>query len=664
MLSYYNRSHSLRRHFTPRDATSTPTRLTMLLLAMLTLSACPEGDTLDENAKNWVVGEEDMKLPVTEDMADQGSTPIEEDMKEPSRVDLGVVEVMDMGRDADDPTPLDMDDMPDAGGEPDMEPPVPPRQCDMSMLQRVTVPSVVSDNLVRGRGKINNTACSRIADGQEKQYLLQIDREVVVDIWTTYQNGESDDFLPILTLNDACEFSDETILSCGGGLGNNFDNRNATIRRRLMPGEYLLMVDERVGGGFNYGEGGDFVLHVDEVDLTSNGTCETAQFLDINAPAHYIELMNPMGDTGSVTSCFSGENMLYYEIEVPANTSVVARASYTAGDRAPFLRMDNSCERDATSLCEQRKWANGNGRVDLANTSDQAQRYILSMDDQERIPFTLTFETAPIAPNSVCEEAIALTSHVPGPTQSWLEAGARGPICNTTDLRRPLFYTIDLPDQHRLFSYALDTSGATQLTHRLGCGDLTMQCLDYLPINRSGATQNVVIQATYNDDYEPGVAQVLSQVVPLAPHSECTQALKLTPGMLLEDQDIRQGTDPFYGCQIVAIDYQPTLYYEVDVQLGGDAYRITATANDPNDTSISLQVVQDADDPTQCYTGGCYAKDDSYFRGSRTAVVDVEASIGGGRDPARAIIAVSASPGLDPEHGIFSIVAEPLNPTP
>lgn len=624
-----------------------PGALLATFLCMLASSACSVSDeSTDEDASTWMVGEDEaMRVVTPEDMgqeADQEVTP----------EDLGVLPDADAPDQAmEEPPKKDMN----------QEDILPPRACSGSPLPRLTVPSVLTDQLMRGRGTINDTRCSSIADGQEKHYILKIHTEMVVDLWTTYQHGETDDFLPVLTLHDGCEFDEETIIACGGGLRNSLDHRNATIRRRLTPGEYLLTVDERVGGGFTRGEGGDFVLHVDEVELVAHGTCESAEFLDISRPGGFaIDLDEPVGDTGSESSCFQGTNMLYYEIEVPARTSVVARAAYMEGDIKPYLRMDNSCEREG-SLCEQRRWVNGSGRVDLANPSDEAQRYILAMDDRERAPFTLTFETAPLAPNSMCEEAIALTSHVPGPEQSWLEAGETGPMCDTTDRRRPLFYKIEVPDQHRIYTYSIANHHGLRLLHREGCDDLGARCLPPDHINRSGETKEVIIQANYDDQYEPGPVQVVSQVVPLAAHSACTDAIELEPGVPLENQDIRQGSEPFQACQVVMIDSQPTLYYALSVPLGGGPYRVTATANDPTDLSLSLQVVQDEDNPDLCHAGGCYAKDDAYFRGSSVATVDVEGSIGGGRNPGRAIIAVSMSPGVQPSRGVFSIKAEPLN---
>lgn len=631
-----------------------------MLFCVLGLSACHGEEVVEANAPSWRL-DEDIPAIAPRDMSrDLGEEVSQGEMGTPSREDLGNSGRVDMGDGHEDMRLLDMNARLDSGQDEEMG--ALARMCVASTLPRVTVPSVLSDSLVRGRGTINDTRCSTIADGQEKHYLLQIDREMVVDLWTTYQNGETDDFTPILTLHEGCTFEEETIIACGGGIRSHQDNRNATIRRRLQPGAYLLTVDERVGGGFTYGEGGDFVLHVEETELAPNGTCETAEFLDIGQPSgHFIHLDDPRGDTGSERSCFTGTNMLYYEIEVPANSSVVARAKYAAIARKPVLRLDSSCARDASSLCEQRKWVHGSGRVDLANSADQPQRYILAVDDQERVPFLLTFETSPIASNALCDNAIALTSQVPGPEQSWLEAGELGPLCHTTEQMRSLFYTIDVPDQHRLFTYALSNSGSTRIVHREGCADLSTQCIDDEPINRSGMTKEVIVQAHYNDDYEPGSVQVVSHVVPLATHAQCTQALPLEPGVTLENQDIRQGAEPFNACQVVMVDRQPTLYYALDLPLGSShTYRIRATANDPSDLSLSLQVVQDADDPSECFTGGCYTKDDAYFRGGPEAMVNVDEVIGGGRDPARAIIAVSMSPGLDPNRGLFSITAEPL----
>ena len=619
--------------------------LVIITLALTLTNACRDNN--DQNSsQDWTL--DDPTSPIAKDM---GPTPdmdmmVYYDMPSEPTPDMVMIN-QDMST---PPTP----DMPD-----DMEVTDPPRICDVDNDRvniQLTVPSTLADSLERGQGDIQDTICSSIADGKERQYFLHIEEEIIVDIWTTYKNGETDDFVPVITLVDGCAFDEDAILACSGNNHSYPNERNSSIQKRLSPGDYLIIVDERVGGGFTFGEGGDFVLHVKEANITDNGLCEDATPLDINQPGGYIIAPeDTRGSTGTPNTCFFDTNQIFYEVQVPPQHSLLVRADYGLNtNEAPYVRLGESCSAAPTpSQCNL-----GQGRADIVNDTDDEKTFILSLNNRRELQFSLTFETTPIADNSLCEQAISLTPGTSSTPQHWMEAGPREPICANTDQRRALYYSVEVPDQHNLYVYTQDANSATRVTTRSSCDDLTCQSAPY--INRSGTTQEAIIHTYYDHSYEPGAFSILPQVVPLADNSACTESLTLRPDIMLNYQDIRQGSEPFNHCQLVMVDSQPTLYYRVALPIGGPRYRITATANDPSNHSISLQLLDSSITPEQCIFHRCKSSDDAYFRSSHIAQVEVDWSIGGGVDPATAIIAVSMTPGVDPAYGWFTIAMEEI----
>lgn len=344
---------------------------------------------------------------------------------------------------------------------------------------------------------------------------------------------------------------------------------------------------------------------------------------------------------------------MYYGVDVPAGEALSIEAMHTQEATPVGVDIDLGCTRDAQSLCQQDSFRPRKASS-VVNNTGQTQRYIVALDVLPGESYWVEATLHTLHSNAFCEQPLATPLGIQSPAQSWHGAGPEETLCYEGSRGRALYYNVTVPAGHRLYP--------DNLTVVAGCGMRPYQCSSSSHANLNDQPADFTIMTSQALAGSTDVSHITPYTVELAPHSQCTSPRKLISEQPLTNQSIRRGLDNFNPCNIVLSSHNPTLYYSIAVPLGGSDFRVIAQADDPTyQNTLSLQVVQRADDPSQCYMGACEAFSDGYFRGDALAEVIVSQSIGGGRDPALAIIAVTMQNGDTMNEDLtFSIRAEAL----
>lgn len=484
--------------------------------------------------------------------------------------------------------------------------------------------------LPEGTGDVDEASCAT-SIGREHVYQLTIDRPTDVEITTRWENDETV-FSPVLTLLEGCE--SDTELACSNPLSAKPDGINGLLRVHLEPGHYRLRVDER--NLLDFGEGGAYTLRVEETDLADNASCEDATVLEAGEQRSVTP--DRRGVYGQQSRCFGIlEDVRFFAVDVPPGQNAHALADFSDGEGGPFVRMARSCD---DGDCERA--FGGNALASLSNTSDVEQRFYVAVSNTRARPYTIEVMLAPLADHAVCSQAQPLVADGEAVDVDFSGSLANHALCNG-NLRNTLFYSVGVPDNHRLFTDIDGTSGTRSgVQPRDGCGDTA--CLGSYWVNDSGQPRSVVLNA-YSDSIS--TASLSAQTVELVDHASCDSARPIGVGETLVDQRIAAGGGVYNPCQLVLGTSSLTLYYQVDVQLGLGPVTVRAQSRDPQNLTVSLQAlpmyIEDICSESVA-RGQCIADDDSYFRATPTAEIQLDGSFGGGRDPATALIAVTMSP--------------------
>ncbi len=556
------------------------------------------------------------------------------------------VDLEDMGTPDEPDQPVDMD----------MEEDMPPaRACMADEATVLQVPTTISSRLRQVvPAPIQETACGPVAFTRKDSYVLRITQEAMIDIWMEYIPGDAGIIEPLLLLEESCDaIDDEHIIGCGGRRIVRVDDRAASIRQVLLPGDYTLSVAERVDQDNPFAFGGRYVLHVNEVLAASQGTCPGAVALQ---PGQRQNFANDQGggDQGSTRSCFKGENLMYHMVDVPAGQSLSIDAGHMDEELFIGIDLDNSCTRHARSLCAE-DGSFSRRRRTVVNTSDQTQRYIIALDVELGEPYWVEATLHTLAPNASCEQATRIYPDTAPFEQDWNAAGPEQTMCYEGSRGRPLYYSYVVPSGHRLYPDSLTVIEA--------CGQEPLSCQQTPHVNFTDQPQEFLFVESKNSAGS-GLSSQFPYTVQIAENSSCDTPTPLIPGQPLDNQTTKRGLDTFNVCNLILAYNQATLYYSIEVPLGGPDYKITAVADDITlQDTLSLQVVRRPDVPGQCSNAVCNTFSDGYFRGRAPAEVVVSGSIGGGRDPASALIAVTMAPGEGPQDWpTFSIQADPVMP--
>jgi hypothetical protein len=511
---------------------------------------------------------------------------------------------------------------------------------------RLVVGESASGTLGRGRGAVDETSCAS-AIGEEHTYALEVPERTAVRVWTAWENDETQ-FSPVLTLLDGCEGQQE--LACSDPLARKPDGLNGLIRTTLDAGTYRLRVDERSNLGF--GEGGAYVVHTEAIELAENSMCAGAELLQAGQDPLLVTDAD-QSTFGATSACFDTLNFArFYAVDVPPEHTAHARTAHTNSEYAPWVAMATSCEAEDCAL------SSGLGLASLSNTSDETARFLIVVRNSRQLDYEIEVDVDPMLPNAWCEQAIELTSGGQLEPVDWSGALANARLCNG-DRRNKLFYTVDVPPNHRLFTYGgADAPYGPPVRVQESCDAST--CVQRRYVNEQASGQEVVIVA--NSD-GIGTSELGVEAIELDDHAQCTSPRLVNIGETVSDENIRRGGELYNPCNLVASPGNVyTLYYRVDIPLGQGAVTIRAQAADSDNLSASLQAFA-LDDAALCGAAPdptCVAVDDSYFRPTPDAEITIDASFGGGRNPAPALIAVTMSPGLGPlaDGGHFDFVVE------
>ncbi len=530
----------------------------------------------------------------------------------------------------------------DLGEEPDLAPP--PEDMDMAPPPEEACPETrgvyeisedIAGELGRQEGVEVEYGCGATR-GPQHTYTLRVTQETGVRIWTTWRDDET--LVPVyLVLSEAdC---DATELACSSPLSFKPEGFNGLIQTHLTPGRYRLTVSERG----QLLEGGGYVVHTEATPLVEHAQCTGAKPLVLDQA--YRETETDATTTGTTLDCLNtNTNVLYYTAEVPAEHTLHVTARYDDPDaQPPYVQIASVCEDSCTSS------HGGHGLTRLSNLSGQPQTYIIAVENQPyRSAYEVTPRAIPMDPHATCANALPIAADMPALNQSLERGQSLLEECDG-DQTTKLYYTATQRANHRLY-----VSG-TRVEFRGGCN--AMACVDQPYIHDSDFDRDLLIGAIGEGDES---FDLRIEQVPLAPNASCDAPKTVTIGETLSGEDIRGGGTFFNKCDLVNRGY--TLYYRVDVPLGMGDVRVRVEPDDPANYTASLQVLPGYQ-PDVCdrmVDTRCVASDRSYFRSANTdAEVTINASSGGGRGPATALVAVTMDPTTDVgTMGTFDLTVE------
>lgn len=310
---------------------------------------------------------------------------------------------------------------------------------------------------------------------------------------------------------------------------------------------------------------------------------------------------------------------------------------------ATLMLMTFGCGREAIE--GERGW-----QIDAAGRDMDADAAELEVD-QGVAPQEDMMPPPPPPAETSCRAPVVLVPEVFSAPTPW--SARAEPVCNG-DLRRQAHFVTQVPPMHRLNLYG-DAAGV-----RAACGE---GCL----YERSGVIHDSAQPARYyiaaqRYDEQDEAAQLMARHTPLVSHGSCRAPRRLGHNEALRGEDILGGGEFYDGCGV--IDEGPTLFYEVELELGVEphALKIQAVPQDPSVGTLSLQTFLN-DDPRQC-SKACKDKDIAYFRGGEPAAsVTVSGADGGGRSPVRVLVAVTMSAPSDPSTSTrFDLIVSPMAP--
>lgn len=520
-------------------------------------------------------------------------------------------------------------------------------------LRTVTAPAEVEGTLPRGFGAVSERGCA-IARGNEHAYTLRVERAGGIKIWTTWRGGETE-FSPVLTLGAGC--GDRSPTYCRSPLRSGPSSEySGYIQAHLEPGDYVLTIDERSIDAVP--PGGDYVLHIEDVELAEQATCESALnvFPDEWAEARFTG----DGATAPVESCFDGAlHAHYYSFDVPPRMALTVTVDYVdppADSRQPRLKIASGCSESA-EMCSG---VAGAGVVSLANESEEYVTYTVAVDGLEDVEYVLKPFYDNLSEHTMCSWARRIFPGQRLEGEDFDSASEPVEQCNG-DLRRSLYYSIDVEPGERLI---VDVPGG-QI--RESCD--AIECVAGMGyVNSSEVTESVIVQA--RSPQQGGEFSVWADTFDLAADSVCEHATRLEVGDKLEAQDIRAGGPGDGRCGLVSAASVYTRYFKVMFELGEEHYSARVRVSSRSQGSFpSIQVIeakehQDLVGPiVGCASLGpewCQAIDDEYFRPTPVAEVDIEYD-GGGRVYSTMIIAVTmgAADWSDPTSSLFDIEVLP-----
>ena len=535
----------------------------LVLVLMCVLSGC-----VGEQDDGWELGDE---LIVIWTIPRPGEEPVEEpqpDVVEPDEPDRPIDPLLDVPH----------------------EPSVSPVACDAN-YRSVTVPGTIEGALIRGRGQLHEVPCATAA-GAEQRFRVEVPRRMGVEIWLSYRETQ---FPPVLLLQAGCG-EDTADLYCSSPLQSHPDPYSAHIRAELDAGTYTLIVDER--NLLDYGEGGAFVVHVDESELGYNAMCENADSL---WPDSIGQVFEPnLGSTGDLRGCSpTGTSRHFWTVQVPPGQGyrVVAQYDDPHPSQGPHIVAARSCY----GACDQ---VSGYGMLNLGNDTDAPIEFVIGVDDSRGLSYAVwVAATERLSSNLTCESAAMVTT---GQTVrgDLLTGSMPAPFCGSDDARQ-LHYQIDLPPQHRLV-----TETSVPLGLSLGCE--AGICLDRA-VNQTDRTQTYTLAV---GDWwgETGHFEFTPYVLPMAQNSTCAMATAIEPSGASIFGDLVSGGEPVAGCGLVhGLGF--TLWYTLQIEPMTTV--VVEVVADEQFASIGLEAVD-----SEC-GGACIGVHDPYLNGPGPARVEL-----------------------------------------
>ncbi len=231
----------------------------------------------------------------------------------------------------------------------------------------------------------------------------------------------------------------------------------------------------------------------------------------------------------------------------------------------------------------------------------------------------------------------------PGESKSINFSGFRQNAC-IMDQSRTGYFKVDVPAGFRIQANEFNYSRPTLLN---SCAEISPQFCqsdqntEQLAQNNSDQSKEIVLEYFSQDPRDP-IAKI--QLYPLADNIACDSPRTLNLGESVNADMKNGGTFGFNPCAL-ELNQNATQFYQVDVPLG-ENYFVEIMADDPEHQNFSAQVVNIYRDGFSCdspVAESCLPVIDLAVANDSLFLFRLDALWGSGRDPARAIIAISGT---------------------
>ena len=333
--------------------------------------------------------------------------------------------------------------------------------------------------------------------------------------------------------------------------------------------DVVVAVSTRTSGS------GVFNLATSLIPIPANATCAATTPLAVATPLP-SEVVTAGGPPP--TPCLQGTpspsaTARFYSLTIPASTAVTVTAVGVAGFNPTLASLD-TC---SATTCAPTNRPGVTETLTLRNPDTAMSRsVVIALIDEAGTggSAALSATSTPIAPNSTCATATAVTVGTPITGEAIASGGAPLSVCVPASPPRPnavaRYYSVSVPASSLVnfrvlatgFDPALATADACTSTM---CGAFSDQPgLSETLVLRNESTMARTFQVGVVDPL--GVGGTYTITTSLSSLATCSMPTTLTTGAALTNQDLSVGTAPPPGCP--STNTGPAQFYSVSVPAG------------------------------------------------------------------------------------------------
>jgi hypothetical protein len=359
-----------------------------------------------------------------------------------------------------------------------------------------------------------NTQCTA-GDGAQLFYQIVVPAMSAVNVTAT--PAAMSTLRPVIRAKDSCMLT--TCAATGLATATGSPGSASLINTGPTPKTYVFSV-----GDLGTADGVFALTASAATALATNSVCMTPTTL---APGATLSAQNTAAGGSGTTECMSSPgSQLYYQVTVPAMSSVNVRANPTGTPTwAPLLRVRDMCTATTCVTTNTASAAGMSAVVNLVNSAATPRTFIVSAAGSTSQGGTFDLVAAAptsIAPGSSCDLPIALTSLVPAMGASAATGSSATPNrCQSSVTGPQTYFTATIPPRQRA-TFRATPMGTWAPTIRVLTSCTATTCLD----SRVGATSTPTVFAFDNASAFP--QSVVVSVAGASPAAVGTFDMSLT----------------------------------------------------------------------------------------------------------------------------------------